>query len=189
MVAGRTGIQPAVRQGEGRWRHDAANQLSEFAPQLLDHVLFGQVDMLLAPVRSGVQYPGVELFVAPRLAAVAGQPVERVVLYEAALHGRIEGGLESQGDGPGRLHLHASGHGGELGRRGQQRCRLGRGHRDHHTAEGAVAAPFGVLQVPVLFATEDFGDAAAEVHRHVLEQAAGDGAHARHTDPARLFVG
>lgn len=51
-----------------------------------------------------------------------------------------------------------------------------------------MAAAFGVLQVPVLFASEHFGDTAAEIHRHVLEQAAGDGTHARHADPAGLLV-
>jgi hypothetical protein len=51
-----------------------------------------------------------------------------------------------------------------------------------------VAAAFGVLQVPVLLAAEHLGDAAAEVDRDVLEQAAGDGAHARYADPAGLFV-
>ncbi|MCY1452263.1 hypothetical protein D9M71_691730 [compost metagenome] len=52
-----------------------------------------------------------------------------------------------------------------------------------------MAAAVGVLQVPVLFAAEDLGDAAAEIDCHILEQAAGDGAHARHADPTGLFVG
>ena len=52
-----------------------------------------------------------------------------------------------------------------------------------------MAAAFGVLQVPVLFAAEHFGDAAAEVHRDILEQAARDGTHAGDADPADLLVG
>ncbi|MNH20836.1 hypothetical protein D3C79_806230 [compost metagenome] len=43
--------------------------------------------------------------------------------------------------------------------------------------------------MPVLLAAKHFGNAAAEVHCDVLEHAAGDRAHARHADPARLFVG
>lgn len=52
-----------------------------------------------------------------------------------------------------------------------------------------MAAAVCVLQMPVFLAAIDLGDAAAEIHRDVLEQAAGDCTHARHADPARLFVG
>lgn len=47
---------------------------------------------------------------------------------------------------------------------------------------------FGVLQMPMLFAAEDFGDAAGEVGLEVADQRAGDGAHAGSADPAGLFI-
>ncbi|MCY1175109.1 hypothetical protein D9M73_153330 [compost metagenome] len=51
-----------------------------------------------------------------------------------------------------------------------------------------MAATFGILQVPVLLAAKHFRYAAAEVDGDVLEQAAGNGAHAWHAYPARLLV-
>ncbi|VVM94201.1 hypothetical protein PS639_02938 [Pseudomonas fluorescens] len=55
-------------------------------------------------------------------------------------------------------------------------------------AERAVGEAFGILQMPVLFATIDLGDPAGELHFQIAKQAAGDGAHAWRTDPAGLFV-
>ena len=55
-------------------------------------------------------------------------------------------------------------------------------------AEGTMGEAFGVLQVPVFFAAIDLGDATGEMHFQVAEQSAGDGAHARRTDPPGLFV-
>ncbi|MNN34106.1 hypothetical protein D3C81_1478940 [compost metagenome] len=56
-------------------------------------------------------------------------------------------------------------------------------------AERAVAEPLGILQAPVAFAAEDFGDAAGEVDRQGAEHGTGDGAHAWRADPADLLVG
>ncbi|MNH19945.1 hypothetical protein D3C79_796970 [compost metagenome] len=51
-----------------------------------------------------------------------------------------------------------------------------------------MAAAVGILQMPVLLATVDLCDPAAEIDCHILEQAAGDGTHARYANPAGLFV-
>ena len=135
-----------------------------------------------------MQHPRVESAVAPGFAAVARQPVERAVLYEAAFDWRIQRGFEGESDGPGRLHFHPGSDAGKFRRGGQQRgglrCRCG----DHHMAVGAVGATVGVLQMPVLFAAIDLGDAAGKLHVQAIEQAAGDGAHARRADPAGLLV-
>lgn len=52
-----------------------------------------------------------------------------------------------------------------------------------------MIAAVGIQQVPVVLALEYLGDPATELHRQVVEQRAGDGAHARCADPAGLFIG
>lgn len=55
-------------------------------------------------------------------------------------------------------------------------------------AERAMGEAFRILQVPMLFAAEDFGDAAGEMGFEVADQGTGDGAHARGADPAGLLI-
>ena len=69
-------VEPAMRQAERRRGHGAVQQFGKGAVQVFDHRFLGQVQMGLAPGAGGVQHPGVEGGVAPRLAAVARQPVE-----------------------------------------------------------------------------------------------------------------
>ncbi|MNJ58513.1 hypothetical protein D3C77_541470 [compost metagenome] len=128
------------------------------------------------------------MLVTPRFAAIACQPVKGAVLYETTLHGCVQWRIEGQGNRPGRVHLHSRSSGRKLRGGRQQLGGLRRWHRDDHSAERAVAAAFGVLQVPIVFATKDFGNPAREVDCHVFEQAPGDCTHARHADPAGLFV-
>ena len=66
---------------------------------------------------------------------------------------------------------------------------MGRRRGNDHVTERAVIAAVRVEQVPVLRALEDFGDAATELHRQVVEQGASDGAHARRAYPADLLIG
>ncbi|MNV97598.1 hypothetical protein D3C71_1927400 [compost metagenome] len=109
------------------------------------------------------------MLVAAWLAAVARQPVKGAVLYEATLHRRIQGGIEGQGNCPGRVHLYTGGSRCQLGRGGQQLSGLGRWYGDDHPAERAMAATIGVLQVPVMFAAKYLGNSAGEVNGQVFE--------------------
>ncbi|MNO57350.1 hypothetical protein D3C76_478840 [compost metagenome] len=168
--------------------HRAADHFGEGAAQGLDHLFLRHVDVLPAPGAAGVQHPGVQLVVAARLAAVAGQPGQRAFLDEAALYRRLQRFGEAEGDGPARLHGDARRGGRQLRRAGQQRRGLRSRGGDQHAAERPVGLAFGVLQVPVLFTAVGLGDAAAEGGGQVVEQGAGDRAHARRADPARLLV-
>ena len=162
--------------------------LNARAVQMIDHLLLGHVQMLSAPGAGGMQNPSVQRVVTSRFAAVASQPVEWAVLYEAAFHGRIQRCLERQRDSPGRVHFHPGGGTGEFRCGGQQCSRLRRRRGDDHMTERAVGEAFGVLKMPVFLAAIDLGNAAGEMHFQVAEQATGDGAHARRADPASLFV-
>src|SRR5690606_36716616 len=86
----RAGKKPAVGEGEFRCRYGAIDQLGERPQQLLDYLLFGQVQMLLAPCAGSVQYPSIQAVIAPWLAVVASQSVEGVVLYKAGIQRRLQ---------------------------------------------------------------------------------------------------
>src|SRR5690606_33397350 len=148
----------------------------------------GKVYVLPAPLAAGMQYPGVEAAVTPRLAVIAGDPVERIVAHEAPLDAGLQRCSDTEGNRPGRLHVTAGGDGSQFRRRGQQRGGLWRRHSDDDLAEGAVAGTCGIHQRPEFLAAEYLGDAATERDGQVIEQTLRDRAHGRRADPAQLFI-
>ena len=98
----------------------------------------------------------------PGFAAIAGQPGDRTAVHEAALHRVSSTSRKPSATCPGRLHDHARGGGRQFRHAGQQRRGLGSGDGDQDLVERTVVLSLGVLQVPVLLAAEDLGDAAGK---------------------------